>query len=89
MDKGSLQFKFGCNWPIGSRENPIFATEILGVNILLINLCAPVELEPEVIEEAIVELLDENANKESDESDEDDSSEEDEDSSEEKGLHSW
>ena len=29
-DKRSLQFKFGCNWSIGSREKPLFAIDFLG-----------------------------------------------------------
>ena len=40
MDKMSLQLKFGCNWPIGSRKNPIFAQEIGAIYFLLISLCA-------------------------------------------------
>ena len=34
MDKMSLQFKFDCNWSIGSREKPLFAIDFLGIKYL-------------------------------------------------------
>ena len=30
LDNRSLQFKFGCNWSIGSREKPLFAIDFFG-----------------------------------------------------------